>query len=121
MNFFLGRVPSDGTLPPDVCPIDGIARAFNVECQTAMIILNVMVAVCLGITVMGVCLYLKYKYDRKVQKQKAYMEKLGLRYEPKYTLDLEEFEIPREHVELTRKLGKCGKACKVRLSVLFHK
>lgn len=86
-----------------------------------MIILNVMVAICLGITVMGVCLYLKYKYDRKVRKQKAYMEKLGLRYEPKYTLDLEEFEIPREHVELTRKLGKYEKACKLRLLLLFKK
>lgn len=96
-------------MPPPVCAIDSIAKAFNVECQTAVIILNVMVAVFLGITVMGVCLYLKYKYDAKVKKQKAYMEKLGLRYEQKYPTDLEEFEVSRDHLELTRRLGKTRK------------
>lgn len=101
-----GNKPDDGTLPPSVCAIDSIAKAFNVECQTAVIILNVIVAIFLGLTVMGVCLYLKYKYDKKVQKQKAYMERLGLRYERKYPSDLEELEVPREHMELNRRLGE---------------
>ncbi|XP_030749572.1 atrial natriuretic peptide receptor 2-like isoform X2 [Sitophilus oryzae] len=101
-----GIVPDDGTPPPAVCAIDSIAKVFNVECQTAIIILNVMVAVFLGFTVMGVCLYLKHKYDLKVQKQKAYMEKLGLTYEREYPTDLEEFEVVREHIEVNRKLGE---------------
>ncbi|XP_066143378.1 uncharacterized protein [Euwallacea fornicatus] len=100
------HVPEDGTVPVDECAIQLMATAFNVQCQTALIILNVMVAMFLGVTVMGVCLYLKYKYDKKVKKQKAYMKKLGLRYERKYTMDLEEFEIPKENIEITRRLGE---------------
>ncbi|KAJ8944828.1 hypothetical protein NQ314_009369 [Rhamnusium bicolor] len=56
-----GRIPEDGALPPPVCAIEGLARAFDVECQTAMIILNVIVAIVLVIIVIGVCLYMKRK------------------------------------------------------------
>ncbi|KAL1491180.1 hypothetical protein ABEB36_011819 [Hypothenemus hampei] len=101
-----GNVPGDGTLPPPVCPIDSFARAFNVECQTAVIILNVIVAVMLGVTVMGVCLYLKFKYDKRVKMQKALMHELGLRYEQKFTDDFNKLEVAREQVEITRRLGE---------------
>ncbi|CAH1133811.1 unnamed protein product [Ceutorhynchus assimilis] len=101
-----GSIPKDGRQPPPECAIESLARALNVECQTAVIILNVMVAIFLGMTVMGVCLYLKIKYDKKVKVQKAYMEKLGLRYERKYPTDLEEFEVPRGDMEVTRRLGE---------------
>lgn len=105
--FSSGKVPEDGRLPPPVCAIEGVAKMFNVECQTAMIILNVIVAICLGITVMGVCLYLKIKYDLRVRTQKAYMEQLGIRYEDqKHTTNLEVFEISKQDVDINRRLGK---------------
>ncbi|KAH1013429.1 atrial natriuretic peptide receptor 2 [Dendroctonus ponderosae] len=102
-----GNVPKDGKLPPPVCAIEGIAQMFNVECQTAMIILNVMVAIFLGMTVMGVCLYLKIKYDMRVKSQKEYMEKLGIRYDDqKHTPNLEAFEVAQTDVDINRILGE---------------
>ncbi|KAJ8951813.1 hypothetical protein NQ318_019786 [Aromia moschata] len=56
-----GGPPEDGTLPPPACAVEGLARAFDVECQTAMVILNVIVAVVLLIAVVGVCFYMKRK------------------------------------------------------------
>lgn len=68
-----GQVPEDGTLPPPSCAVDGLAKAFGVECQTAMIILNVIVAGILLIGVVIVCFYMKRKYDLKVRTAKNYM------------------------------------------------
>lgn len=68
--------PEDGTLPPPVCAVASLAQAFGVECQTAMIILNVMVAGILFIGVVVVCYYMKRKYDTKmkrVEEEKKYI------------------------------------------------
>lgn len=68
-----GQVPEDGTVPQPSCAVEGLALFFNVECQTAMIILNVIVAGILLIGVVIVCFYMKRKYDRKVMTAKNYM------------------------------------------------
>lgn len=67
------KPPEDGTLPPPSCAVDGLAQAFGVECQTAVIILNVIVAGILLIGVIIVCFYMKRKYDLKVRTAKNYM------------------------------------------------
>ncbi|XP_060518097.1 receptor-type guanylate cyclase gcy-13-like isoform X2 [Cylas formicarius] len=100
-----GQPPDDGTLPPPICAIESFAKAFNVECQTAVIILNVIVAAFLILVVCSVCVYLKLKYDQKVKKQKEYMESLGI-YGKKVPANLDDFEVPREHVTINRKLGE---------------
>ncbi|CAH1117481.1 unnamed protein product [Phaedon cochleariae] len=101
-----GRVPADGTLPPPSCAVEGLARAFDVECQTAVIILNVIVAGVLLLGVVGVCFYMKRKYDRKVQKTKNYMKALGIPFDPRHCSDLDKWEIHRESVVINRKLGE---------------
>lgn len=68
-----GQIPEDGTVPQPTCAVEGLAQFFNVECQTAMIILNVIVAGILLIGVIIVCFYMKRKYDRKVLTAKNYM------------------------------------------------
>lgn len=68
-----GKPPEDGTLPPPPCAVDSLAKAFGVECQMAVIILNVIVAGILIIGLLIVCFYMKRKYDNKVQTAKNYM------------------------------------------------
>lgn len=101
----IGNVPGDGTLPPPVCAIDKIAKVFNVECQTAMVILNVIIGGLVILIVLGICFYIKLKYDRKVKKQRAYLRKLGITSERQIPVDLDDLEVPRENVEINRRLG----------------
>lgn len=67
------KVPEDGSLPPDSCAVEGLRQLFDVECQTAMIILNVIVASILLMGLLIACFYMKRKYDQKVQTAKNYM------------------------------------------------
>ncbi|VEN45528.1 unnamed protein product, partial [Callosobruchus maculatus] len=99
-----GKVPQDGALPPPSCAVSTLADVFDVECQTAIIILNVIVAGMLLITVVGVCYYMKTKYDKKVEKTKSYIRSLGLPFD--MHSDLDKWEIHRECVCINRKLGE---------------
>nr|XP_023022017.1 receptor-type guanylate cyclase gcy-18-like [Leptinotarsa decemlineata] len=101
-----GNIPKDGTLPPPSCAVDGLARAFNVECQTAWIILNIIIAILFIMSVMGACYYMKRKYDLKVEKTKNYMRSLGIPFNLTSASDLDKWEIHRESVVINRKLGE---------------
>ncbi|KAJ8916169.1 hypothetical protein NQ315_016308 [Exocentrus adspersus] len=54
-------VPDDGTPPPEVCTAEFIAKLFNVSCQTAMIIANIMLVILLTLVLVAVCFYMKKK------------------------------------------------------------
>ncbi|KAG5898979.1 Insulin-like peptide receptor, partial [Gonioctena quinquepunctata] len=101
-----GSVPKDGTLPPPSCAVSALATAFDVDCQTAWVILNVIIAIILIVAVIGVCYYMKRKYDLKVQKTKNYMRSLGITFNLANASDLDKWEILRECVVINRKLGE---------------
>ncbi|XP_072396651.1 uncharacterized protein [Diabrotica undecimpunctata] len=101
-----GAVPEDGTLPPPTCALEGLARAFNVTCQTAAIILNIFLVAVLLIIVVVVVFYMKRKYALKVEKTKNYMRSLGIPFDMHNTSDLDKWEIRRECVVINRKLGE---------------
>ncbi|XP_057666874.1 uncharacterized protein LOC130900347 [Diorhabda carinulata] len=101
-----GGIPEDGTPPPPSCALEALAVAFNVECQTAVIILNIIVAGVLLIGVVAVCYYMKRRYDSKVEKTKNYMRSLGIPFDLRNASDLDKWEIRRECVVINRKLGE---------------
>ncbi|KAJ8975822.1 hypothetical protein NQ317_003858 [Molorchus minor] len=101
-----GKPPEDGLLPPAICAVEGLARAFDVECQTAMVILNIIMAISLLVILLGICLYMKRKYDKKVELTTNYMRSLGLAFDINNANDLDKWEISRECVVINRKLGE---------------
>ncbi|CAG9862835.1 unnamed protein product [Phyllotreta striolata] len=101
-----GSIPEDGALPPPVCAVEALARVFDVECQTAIIILNVIIAGILLIGVVCVCFYMKARYDRKVQRTRKFMQSLGIPFDKHSPSDLDKWEMARERIVINRKLGE---------------
>ncbi|XP_076270946.1 uncharacterized protein LOC143202875 isoform X1 [Rhynchophorus ferrugineus] len=106
-----GKVPGDGTQSPPGCTIERIAKLFDVECQSAMILLNVMIGTLAIVIISAICFYIKFKYDRKVQKQREYLKKLGITNERQIPANLDDLEVPRENVEINRRLGVGAFGC----------
>lgn len=102
-----GEKPKDGSLPPETCALDGIAKFFNVDCSMAIVILNFMV-ISTFILLVGLIIYkIKKRYDKKVQDTENYMKSLGLEwFNGKGLAELDKWEIPREAVVINRKLGE---------------
>ncbi|KRT86135.1 protein kinase [Oryctes borbonicus] len=104
IKWMSGRVPDDGREPADSCLVDGVARALNVSCEWAMVLLNVVFCSGLiGMIAFAFCYY-KKKLDNRISKTQLYMQHLGL--DMTNLDDLDKWEIPREHVVINRKLGQ---------------
>ncbi|KAK2582228.1 hypothetical protein KPH14_004575 [Odynerus spinipes] len=95
-------MPDDGSEPPPKCVFSGLAELLNVSCESALVTVNVIGALLLGIVVLISFIIVKRKYDKKV-----YMMSLGL--DPTTKLDtssLDKWEIPRNRVVINRKIGE---------------
>lgn len=102
-----GKRPNDGSLPPNVCTLSSLAEFLDVECEMAIIILNLIVALfLLALLVLSVYI-IKQQYDKKVQLTQRYMKSLGIDLlSPSNIAGLDKWEIARESVVINRKLGE---------------
>lgn len=97
------KKPDDGTLPPQLCALEGLASFLNISCNNSIILLNVVVFSLL-IAFVAVGLYImKRRYESKVQET---MKSLGIEILFPLNSELDKWEIPRENVVINRKLGE---------------
>ncbi|KAF2904495.1 hypothetical protein ILUMI_01678, partial [Ignelater luminosus] len=102
-----GKKPDDGSLPPSVCALSSLAEFLNVECEMAIIILNLIVAFFLVALLVLSVYIIKQQYDKKVQLTQRYMQSLGIDLLSASNIaGLDKWEIPRESVVINRKLGE---------------
>lgn len=102
-----GKRPDDGSLPPNVCALSSLAEFLNVECEMAIIILNLIVAFFLVALLVLSVYIIKQQYDKKVQLTQRYMQSLGIDLLSASNIaGLDKWEIPRESVVINRKLGE---------------
>lgn len=100
-----GKIPTDGSDVRKRCNIEDFRAFLGVDCDTAIVIANVIGVVGFGL-LMFVCLILvKRRYDKKVHATRRRMQELGLLSDVAW-LSLDQWEIARDRVVLNRKLGE---------------
>ncbi|PVD21200.1 hypothetical protein C0Q70_19369 [Pomacea canaliculata] len=103
----LGAHPSFINAGGHTCAVEDFRAFLGVECETAIIIANVMGFVAFVIITIICLVLLKCRYDAKVKATHQRMKELGLlSSEYSHCLTLDEWEIPRKNVVLNRKLGE---------------
>lgn len=102
------KQPEDGTLPPPKCALESLAKTLNVNCEMAIVILNIILICVLLLIVFGVVFFMKRRYEKKVKYTEQYMRHFGidLRLNPSQITDLDKWEISRNSVVINRKLGE---------------
>ena len=100
--------PEDGTPAPPKCALESLAKTLNVNCEMAIVILNIILICFLFLGVLAVVFVMKRRYDKKVKYTEKYMRHFGidLRLNPSQITDLDKWEIPRNSVVINRKLGE---------------
>lgn len=101
-----GKRPDDGTAELSACKLRWLANMLDAECDTAFIVLNVIVAGFFILLLVVIVLVIKNQYEKKVQLTQKYMKSLGLDVTSSTVADLDKWEIPRECVCINRKLGE---------------
>lgn len=101
-----GLKPDDGTEPPSKCVFQNMAELLNVDCEIAVIVVNIICFGLLGIVFVVSIFCWKRRYDRKVALTQQYMKSLGLDFLNVGNMELDKWEIPRDHVVINRKLGE---------------
>lgn len=98
--------PDDGTLELTACKLRRFADMLNVDCDTAFIVLNIIVGFIFIVVLIVIVFIIKYQYEKKVRLTQKYMKSLGLDINSSTVADLDKWEIPRECVCINRKLGE---------------
>ncbi|XP_054006339.1 uncharacterized protein LOC128891132 [Hylaeus anthracinus] len=101
-----GKMPDDGSEPPQRCVIAGFADFLNVSCEVAFVIANILGLAFLAVILIIGFIIVKRKYEEKVKIQEKYIKSLGLGFPQLDTSDLDKWEIPRDRVVINRKLGE---------------
>lgn len=101
-----GLKPDDGSLPEVTCTLNGLAKLLKVECDTAIIVLNIFVFSILIAVVASILLIMKRKYENKVERTQQYMKSLGIDLIFPPDGELDKWEMPREAIVINRKLGE---------------
>lgn len=102
-----GFTPTDGNPEKEDCVIEGFRVLFNISCELAIVIANVMAFGTFLIILIIVLIIFKLRYDKKVKATHQRMKELGLLTNDfSQCFSLDEWEIPREKVVLNRKLGE---------------
>lgn len=101
-----GKKPNDGTEAKTVCTLDKFATLLNVNCDTAIVVLNIIVFLLLILIVAFLLFIMKRQYKTKVRKTQEYLNSLGLTLHSPIPDDFEKWEIPRESIVINRKLGE---------------
>ncbi|XP_067121007.1 uncharacterized protein [Centruroides vittatus] len=100
-----GRQPSDGMEDPEMCSVEQFRAMLNVSCELALVIMNILGFSIFALVLSIVFILLKRRYEEKMKLTKERIKELGL-VAAHNLLALDEWEIPRNHVVINRKLGE---------------
>lgn len=103
--FSAKKPPDDGSQELSPCPLKDFADFLHVDCEMALVMLNLFIAVPVLLMLAIAVIMIKKRYDKKVQATHDYMKSLGLDIDLR-KVELEKWEIPRESVVINRKLGE---------------
>ncbi|XP_033626107.1 gamma-aminobutyric acid type B receptor subunit 1-like [Asterias rubens] len=103
-----GKIPHDGTIIDGRgCAVESFRSFLNVDCQSAMAILNAFLIIVVFVILIIFVVLVKKAYDRKIKKAEERVKDLGIIALGQSTLlSLDKWEIPRTNVILNRKLGE---------------
>lgn len=102
-----GRAPDDGAF---ICSLKSVAYFFNVECDTAILIVTLIACLFLIVIISSASFFFwKRRYTRKLEESAKYMKHFGIDLLsssklPENTLD--KWEIPKDRIVINRKLGE---------------
>ncbi|GFR05086.1 insulin-like peptide receptor [Trichonephila clavata] len=100
-----GRKPEDGSKEHSNCSVEGLRKLLNVTCDSAVIIANIMGFTCFAVFVMSGIIICKRRYEKRMKITEARMKELGLMANSG-PFALDEWEMPRDHIVINRKLGE---------------
>ncbi|KAG8189320.1 hypothetical protein JTE90_021827 [Oedothorax gibbosus] len=100
-----GRKPEDGSKVYSSCTVEVLRSFFGVSCGAAIGIANVMGILLLVIPGMAGFVIYKRRYEKRMKITEARMKELGL-MASSGPLALDEWEMPRDHIVINRKLGE---------------
>ncbi|KAL4235040.1 hypothetical protein ACF0H5_006678 [Mactra antiquata] len=102
-----GMKPNDGNPEKDHCVIEGFRQLFDITCELAIVIANVLAFGTFVLILICILIFFKLRYDKKVKATHRRMRELGLLTNDfSQCFSLDEWEISRENVVLNRKLGE---------------
>lgn len=97
--------PNDGSEKPSVCQLEFLRKLLDVSCEIAIVIANLFGFFILAILMLICFIIFKHKYEQKMKSTEARMRELGL-IKNGNLLTLDEWEMPRDHIVINRKLGE---------------
>ncbi|XP_054721355.1 atrial natriuretic peptide receptor 2-like [Uloborus diversus] len=100
-----GKKPPDGSPDGVKCSIEGFRRLFNVNCETAVVIANIVGVASFAVVFLAFVFFCKHRYEQRIKLTELRMKELGLMANPG-VLALDEWEMPRDHIVINRKLGE---------------
>ncbi|CAL1269766.1 unnamed protein product [Larinioides sclopetarius] len=100
-----GRKPEDGSESYSNCSVEGLRRILNVTCEIAVVVANIIGLVFFAVMVMAGIIFYKRRYEKRMKITEARMKELGLMANSG-PFALDEWEMPRDHIVINRKLGE---------------
>lgn len=102
-----GALPWDGSVPEDICLLEGFANLIQSTCQTAIVVANIIGIFFLLLIVVISFLIVRHKYEKKVKITQKYMKSWGIDLLSASTINsLDKWEISRDKIVINRKLGE---------------
>ncbi|XP_067135632.1 uncharacterized protein [Centruroides vittatus] len=93
-------------LEPSSCHhLEFLQKALGVSCSIAVVIANLFGFFILAVLMLIIFIIFKHKYEQKMKSTEARMRELGL-IKNSNLLTLDEWEMPRDHIVINRKLGE---------------
>ncbi|GIY31660.1 insulin-like peptide receptor [Caerostris extrusa] len=103
-----GRKPEDGSKGDNgysSCSVEGLRSLLNVSCDLAVIIANIIgLAMFASLVICGIVFY-KRRYEKRMKITEERIKQLGL-MKNSSPFALDEWEMPRDHIVINRKLGE---------------
>lgn len=100
-----GQKPDDGSDEFNSCPVESLRRLLDVSCALATGVANILGVSAFLLFLLVAFIVYKRRYDKRMKKTEERMRELGLMVNGG-TLALDEFEMPRDHIVINRKLGE---------------
>ncbi|XP_035214785.1 insulin receptor-like [Stegodyphus dumicola] len=100
-----GKKPEDGSQEYSYCAVEPVRKLFRISCEVAIIIVNVFGLTIFGVLVVAAAFWYKHRYESRMKLTEARMKELGL-ITNRVPFALDEWEIPRDHIVINRKLGE---------------
>lgn len=102
-----GKIPDDGAMN---CALASLATILNIECETAGIILSIIICLIFIISLSTLSyIFWKRKYNHKMEVSAKYMKRFGIDILSETSLDtcpLDKWEVAKDKVIVNRRLGE---------------